>query len=200
MTKSAHLPHRRHVIAGLVTGAKRGHSLIRQRYHLQGRNSREEDSALLIAPCFLAKKFSAAISTTISKSLSAPAANICGEESALIEAIEGHRAEPRNKPAVPRARSACGKNLPSSTTWRPLSMFTNPRPRIDWFVAQGAGGTRGLKFVGVSGHVTRPGIFESPWAYPCAKSFSITPAVFAAAVNSKPSRPQGPLPAIFPLP
>jgi len=32
---------------------------------------------------------------------SAPADTFCGEESALIEAIEGHRAEPRNKPPFP---------------------------------------------------------------------------------------------------
>jgi NADH:ubiquinone oxidoreductase subunit F (NADH-binding) len=37
---------------------------------------------------------------------------------------------------------------------------------VDWFVAQGANGSRGLKFVGVSGHVTRPGIFEVPMGTP----------------------------------
>src|SRR6266403_388644 len=88
------------------------------------------------------------------------------DESALMEAIEGHRAEPRNKPPFPGQIGLWQK----PTVINNVETFINV-PQIlargtDWFVAQGAGGSRGLKFVGVSGHVARPGIFEVPMGVP----------------------------------
>ena len=95
-----------------------------------------------------------------------PGGYICGEETALMEAIEGHRAEPRNKPPFPVQAGLWQK----PTVLNNVETFINV-PQIlargvDWFAAQGAGGSRGLKFVGVSGHVARPGIFEVPMGTP----------------------------------
>src|SRR5208282_4655246 len=91
-----------------------------------------------------------------------PGGYICGEETALIEAIEGHRAEPRNKPPFPVAAGLFGK----PTVLNNVETFVNV-PQIlargvEWFKAQGQAGSRGLKFVGVSGHVANPGVFEVP--------------------------------------
>src|SRR6266568_204257 len=95
-----------------------------------------------------------------------PGGYICGEESALIEAIEGHRAEPRNKPPFPGQVGLWQK----PTVINNVETFINV-PQIlargaDWFAAQGANGSRGLKFVGVSGHVAQPGVFEVPMGTP----------------------------------
>ena len=87
---------------------------------------------------------------------------ICGEESALIEAIEGHRAEPRNKPPFPGVQGLWQK----PTVINNVETFVNV-PQIlargvEWYKSAGRNGSRGLKFVGVSGHTAKPGIYEVP--------------------------------------
>src|SRR5207245_11278872 len=88
------------------------------------------------------------------------------EEIALIEAIEGHRAKTRNKPPLTVQEGLWQK----PTVINNVETFINV-PQIlargvDSFIAQGSNGSRGLKFVGVSGHVARPGIFEVPMGTP----------------------------------
>ena len=90
-----------------------------------------------------------------------PGGYICGEESALLEAIEGKRAEPRNKPPFPGQQGLWNK----PTVINNVETFANV-PQIlvrgvDWYKSQGQGGTAGLKFIGVSGHVARPRRFRS---------------------------------------
>jgi NADH:ubiquinone oxidoreductase subunit F (NADH-binding) len=95
-----------------------------------------------------------------------PGGYICGEESALIEAIEGKRAEPRNKPPFPVTHGVFNK----PTALNNVETFANvPQvltKGVDWYKAQGQGGAAGLKFVGVSGDVNNPGIFEIPMGLP----------------------------------
>jgi len=163
-----HLPHlliEGMIIAGLVTGAKRGILYIRHEYHLQeeilGEEIRRCSRAGLLGKRILGSDLDFDLEVFVS-----PGGYICGEESALIEAIEGHRAEPRNKPPFPGQIGLWQK----PTVINNVETFINV-PQIlergtDWFVGQGAGGSRGLKFVGVSGHVARPGIFEVPMGTP----------------------------------
>jgi len=159
-----HLPHllvEGMIIAGMVTGAKLGILYIRHEYHLQeeilGEEIRRGYRAGLLGKKILGSDLEFDLEVFVS-----PGGYICGEESALIEAIEGHRAEPRNKPPFPGQAGLWQK----PTVINNVETFINV-PQIlargvEWFVAQGAGGSRGLKFVGVSGHVARPGIFEVP--------------------------------------
>jgi NADH:ubiquinone oxidoreductase subunit F (NADH-binding)/NADH:ubiquinone oxidoreductase subunit E len=163
-----HLPHllvEGMLIAGIVTGAKRGILYIRHEYHLQeeilGEEIRRCYRAGLLGKSILGTPFAFELEVFVS-----PGGYICGEETALIEAIEGHRAEPRNKPPFPVQAGLWQK----PTVLNNVETFINV-PQIlargvDWFVAQGAGGSRGLKFVGVSGHVASPGIFEVPMGTP----------------------------------
>ena len=163
-----HLPHlliEGMLIAGLVTGARRGILYIRHEYHLQeeilGEEIRRCYRAGLLGKTILGTPFGFDLEIFVS-----PGGYICGEETALIEAIEGHRAEPRNKPPFPVQAGLWQK----PTVLNNVETFINV-PQIlvrgvDWFAAQGAGGSRGLKFVGVSGHVARPGIFEVPMGTP----------------------------------
>ncbi len=159
MTNLAHLVIEGMIIAGLVTGAKRGILYIRHEYAIQEEILGEE-----IRRCYhgglLGKKILGSDLEFDLEIFVSPGGYICGEESALIEAIEGHRAEPRNKPPFPGQIGLWQK----PTVINNVETFINV-PQIlargvEWFVAQGANGSRGLKFVGVSGHVTRPGIFE----------------------------------------
>ena len=161
MTNLPHLVIEGMIIAGLVTGAKRGILYIRHEYALQedilSAEIRRCRSAGLLGKKILGSDLDFDLEVFVS-----PGGYICGEESALIEAIEGHRAEPRNKPPFPGQIGLWQK----PTVINNVETFINV-PQIlargvDWFVAQGANGSRGLKFVGVSGHAAHPGVFEVP--------------------------------------
>jgi len=165
MTHLAHLVIEGMAIAGLVTGAKQGILYIRHEYHLQEEILKEE-----IRRCYRAGVLGKNLQGTgLDFDLHvfvSPGGYICGEESALIEAIEGHRAEPRNKPPFPGVIGLYQK----PTVINNVETFANA-PQIlargiDWYKSAGQGGSRGLKFVGVSGHCAKPGIYEVPMGIP----------------------------------
>jgi len=165
MTHVPHLVIEGMLIAGLVTGAKRGILYIRHEYAMQqeilGEEIRRCYQASLLGKKILGSDLDFDLEVFVS-----PGGYICGEESALIEAIEGHRAEPRNKPPFPGHIGLWQR----PTVINNVETFINV-PQIlargvDWFTAQGVDGSRGLKFVGVSGHVERPGVFEVPMGTP----------------------------------
>ncbi|HEV2195198.1 MAG TPA: NAD(P)H-dependent oxidoreductase subunit E [Candidatus Acidoferrum sp.] len=165
MTNLPHLVIEGMLVAGLVTGAKRGILYIRHEYGRQeeilGEEIRRCYHAGLLGKKILGSDLDFDLEIFIS-----PGGYICGEESALIEAIEGHRAEPRNKPPFPGQIGLWQK----PTVINNVETFINV-PQIlargvDWFASQGVKGSRGLKFVGVSGHVDRPGVFEVPMGTP----------------------------------
>jgi NADH:ubiquinone oxidoreductase subunit F (NADH-binding) len=160
----SHLPHlvaEGMILAGLITGAKRGILYIRHEYPLQeeifGEELRRCAKAGLLGKNILGSGMDFELEVFVS-----PGGYICGEESALIEAIEGHRAEPRNKPPFPGQIGLWQK----PTVINNVETFANV-PQIlargvEWYKTAGVYGSRGLKFVGVSGHVARPGVFEVP--------------------------------------
>ena len=165
MTHVPHLVIEGMLIAGLVTGAKRGILYIRHEYAMQeeilGEEIRRCYQAGLLGKKILGSDLDFDLEVFVS-----PGGYICGEESALIEAIEGHRAEPRNKPPFPGQVGLWQK----PTVINNVETFINV-PQIlarglDWFAAQGVNGSRGLKFVGVSGQVERAGVFEVPMGTP----------------------------------
>jgi NADH:ubiquinone oxidoreductase subunit F (NADH-binding)/NADH:ubiquinone oxidoreductase subunit E len=163
-----HIPHlviEGMILAGLVSGAKRGILYIRHEYHAQEEILRTE-----IARCYaeglLGKNILGSALDFDLEVFVSPGGYICGEESALLEAIEGRRAEPRNKPPFPVQAGLFQK----PTILNNVETFANV-PQIlargvEWFKSQGQNGSRGLKFVGVSGHVANPGIFEVPSGVP----------------------------------
>jgi NADH:ubiquinone oxidoreductase subunit F (NADH-binding)/NADH:ubiquinone oxidoreductase subunit E len=157
-----HLPHlliEGMILAGVITGAKQGILYIRHEYHLQeeilGEEIRRCYRAGLLGKNVLGSGLEFELRVFVS-----PGGYICGEESALIEAIEGHRAEPRNKPPFPGVVGLWQK----PTVINNVETFINV-PQIlsrglEWYKAAGRNGSRGLKFVGVSGHIANPGIYE----------------------------------------
>jgi formate dehydrogenase/NADH-quinone oxidoreductase subunit F len=91
-----------------------------------------------------------------------PGGYILGEESALIECMEGHRGEPRNKPPFPGTYGLHGR----PTLMNSVETFAHV-PAIaskgaDWWKEQGAGEHAGWKFFAVSGHVENPGVYCVP--------------------------------------
>jgi NADH:ubiquinone oxidoreductase subunit F (NADH-binding) len=156
-----HLPHlviEGIIIGALVTGAKQGYLYLRHEYKDQELILRAEIEACqrdgLLGENFHLEMFIS------------PGGYICGEATAQLEAIEGKRAEPRNRPPNATIAGLWGK----PTVVNNVETFANI-PQIlsrglDWFHAQGRNGASGLKFVGVTGDVLRPGVFEIPMGTP----------------------------------
>jgi len=149
------------ITAGLVTGAKKGILYIRHEYQRPREILQKEiDSCYaqkLLGPNILDSDLTFDLEIFVS-----PGGYICGEESALLEAIEGKRAEPRNKPPFPGTHGLWQKptainNVETFAFATAILMLG-----VDWYKAQGRNGSLGLKFVGISGDVVRPGIFEVP--------------------------------------
>ena len=156
------------IIAGLVTGAQKGILYLRHEYeqqeHILDHEIKHCYKEGLLGQNILGSGLGFDLELFIS-----PGGYICGEESALIEAIEGHRAEPRNKPPFPVAQGVFHK----PTALNNVETFANV-PQIlvngvDWYKSQGLGGAAGLKFVGISGDVVRPGVFEIPMGLPMSE-------------------------------
>jgi NADH:ubiquinone oxidoreductase subunit F (NADH-binding)/NADH:ubiquinone oxidoreductase subunit E len=91
-----------------------------------------------------------------------PGGYILGEESALLECMEGHRGEPRNKPPFPGVYGLHGKPtlINSVETFAHVPVIA--RRGAAWWNDQGKGQHAGLKFFAVSGHVERPGVYCVP--------------------------------------
>jgi formate dehydrogenase/NADH-quinone oxidoreductase subunit F len=91
-----------------------------------------------------------------------PGGYILGEESALLECMEGHRGEPRNKPPFPGVYGLHGKPtlINSVETFAHVPVIA--RRGAAWWNEQGKGQHAGLKFFAVSGHVERPGVYCVP--------------------------------------
>jgi len=84
-----------------------------------------------------------------------PARYICGEESALLEAIEGKRSEPRNKPPFPGTNGLWNKP-PVINNVETFTFATAILARgIEWVQSPGTNGSVGMKFVG-SARCERP--------------------------------------------
>jgi NADH-quinone oxidoreductase subunit F len=89
-------------------------------------------------------------------------AYICGEETGLLESLEGKKGQPRKKPPFPAEYGAFG--MP--TTVNNVETFSH-LPHIvnngaDWFRGIGTQKSPGTTLFGVSGHVVRPGLYELP--------------------------------------
>jgi formate dehydrogenase beta subunit len=91
-----------------------------------------------------------------------PGGYILGEESALIECMEGHRGEPRNKPPFPGTYGLYGKPTLMNSVETLAHVPIIAARGAAWWRAQGRGDHAGLKFFAVSGHVERPGVFCVP--------------------------------------
>ena len=91
-------------------------------------------------------------------------AYICGEETALLESLEGRKGYPRLKPPFPA--NAGGGLFKQPTAVNNVETLAN-LPAIvekggDWFANVGAPKNGGTRLFAVSGHVKRPGVYEAP--------------------------------------
>ena len=91
-----------------------------------------------------------------------PGGYILGEETALLEALEDKRGEPRNKPPYPGSRGLWGRPTLINNVETLAMVPVILRRGAEWWKAQGIRGHDGLKVMAVSGHVAKPGVYEIP--------------------------------------
>ncbi len=95
-------------------------------------------------------------------------AYICGEETALLESLEGKKGQPRFKPPFPANFGLYGRPTTINNTESLASVPTILRRGGEWFANLGVEKSGGEKLFSVSGHVARPGNYEIPLGTPFA--------------------------------
>ncbi len=99
-------------------------------------------------------------------------AYICGEETGLLEALEGKRGWPRIKPPFPAIKGLFGKPTIINNVETLMHLPTIFEFGAEWFMGQGVESTvggppsYGTKLMGVSGHVNKPGVYECELGIP----------------------------------
>jgi NADH-quinone oxidoreductase subunit F len=96
-------------------------------------------------------------------------AYICGEETGLMESLEGKRGHPRPKPPFPAGYGLWGN---PTTVNNVESLFNVPfilTRGVDWFRSLGTQASTGNFLCGISGHVESPGVYELPFGLPACE-------------------------------
>jgi NADH-quinone oxidoreductase subunit F len=89
-------------------------------------------------------------------------AYICGEETALLDSLEGRRGQPRLRPPFPAVAGLYAAPTVINNVETIASVPVIVRNGADWFASMGTEKSKGMTLYSLSGHVTNPGQFEGP--------------------------------------
>ena len=89
-------------------------------------------------------------------------AYICGEETALLDSLEGRRGQPRLKPPFPAVAGLYAAPTVVNNVETIVNVPYIINNGVDWFRSFGTEKSPGFKVFAVSGHVNRPGLYEAP--------------------------------------
>jgi formate dehydrogenase/NADH-quinone oxidoreductase subunit F len=140
-------------LAALAVGAQKGILYIRHEYESERRRfeaelQRARDRGVL-------GQFEIEIFVS-------PGGYILGEETALLEALEDKRGEPRNKPPFPGTHGLFGQPTLINNVETLCAGAAIIARGAEWWKSQGKPDFAGLKFIAVSGHVVNPGVYLVP--------------------------------------
>ncbi|MEA2476159.1 MAG: NADH-quinone oxidoreductase subunit [Actinomycetota bacterium] len=93
-------------------------------------------------------------------------AYICGEESALLDSLEGYRGQPRLRPPFPAVKGLYGQPTVVNNTETLSTLPSLIANGSDWFRQWGTEKSPGTKVISVSGHVNKPRNYEVPLGIP----------------------------------
>ncbi len=171
------------VIAGYTIGAKKGIVYLRGEYEYM--LSALEDYLLvmrddnLLGEKILGKDdFSFDITIRLGSG-----AYVCGEETALIESLEGHRGEARNRPPYPVNTGFMGKPTVVNNVETLAAVPHIITKGGEWFSKRGTNKSTGSKLFSVSGDCNKPGVYELPWGTTINELLSMVEADDAKAVQ-----------------
>jgi NADH-quinone oxidoreductase subunit F len=111
-------------------------------------------------------------------------AYICGEETALLESLEGKKGLPRFKPPFPANYGLYGKPTTVNNSETLASVPAIIRNGSEWFLNLGKPNNGGTKVFSVSGHVNRPGNFEVPLGTPFAELLEMAGGIRGQSVKA----------------
>ncbi|HVA65178.1 MAG TPA: NADH-quinone oxidoreductase subunit NuoF, partial [Terriglobales bacterium] len=153
------------IIAGLAIGAQQGYIYIRGEYrYLLDRMERAIEAAR--AGGYLGKNIRGRGVDFELWAHTGAGAYECGEESALMESLEGKRGIPRLKPPFPAVAGYMGgptviNNVETLASVPPILLNGG-----EWFAAFGPPKNGGTRLFCLSGHVKQPGVWEVPLGFP----------------------------------
>jgi len=110
-------------------------------------------------------------------------AYVCGEETALIESLEGYRGEPRNRPPYPVNTGYLGHPTVVNNVETLASVPHILLKGGEWFKKYGTSRSTGSKLFSVSGDCKKPGVYELPWGTTINEVLKIVEADDAKAVQ-----------------
>jgi len=110
-------------------------------------------------------------------------AYVCGEETALIESLEGNRGEARNRPPYPVNTGFMGKPTVVNNVETLASVPHIVVKGGSWFRKYGTDKSTGSKLFSVSGDCERPGVYELPWGIKISELLDIVGAKNTKAVQ-----------------
>jgi [NiFe] hydrogenase diaphorase moiety large subunit len=90
-------------------------------------------------------------------------AYVCGEETALIESLEGFRGEPRNRPPFPVVAGLLDHPTVVNNVETLAAVACIFAKGTDWFKSFGTDKSTGYKLFSISGDCDKPGVYEFPW-------------------------------------
>ena len=152
-------------IAGYVIGATVGYNYIRGEFW-EPYERFEHALAEAYQAGYLGKNvFGSGVDFDLYSHLGA-GAYICGEETALLESLEGKKGQPRFKPPFPAGFGLYGRPTTINNTESLASVPVILQKGGQWFLEQGKPNNGGTKIFCVSGHVNKPGNFEVPLGTP----------------------------------
>ena len=146
-------------LCGYAIGATMGYVYIRGEYKLSIERIEKAIAAAREHGLLGDDLFGSGFSFDIEVKIGA-GAYVCGEETALIESMEGKRGVPRLKPPFPATHGFLGKPTNVNNVETLATIPAIVRNGADWFRKFGTPGTPGTKVYTIIGHVNRPGLVE----------------------------------------
>jgi len=153
------------IIAGYTIGASVGYNYIRGEFWQPYERCEEAIEEARAAGLLGKNIFGSGFDFELHSHLGA-GAYICGEETALLESIEGKKGQPRFKPPFPASYGLYGKPTTINNTESLASVPEILSRGGQWFLDIGKPNNGGSKLFSVSGHVNKPGNFEVPMGMP----------------------------------
>src|SRR5664279_4874302 len=171
------------VIAGYTIGAKTGIVYLRGEYEyfleqLEEYLMKMRDDNLLGKNILGKEGFDFDISIRLGSG-----AYVCGEETALIESLEGHRGEPRNRPPYPVDTGFFKQPTVVNNVETLASVAAILARGAAWFRSFGSERSAGFKLFSVSGDCDQPGVYEFPFGITVAELLERVGGTNAKAVQ-----------------
>jgi NADH-quinone oxidoreductase subunit F len=152
-------------IAGYCIGATVGYNYIRGEFYEPGERFEAAVREAYAAGLLGKNIFGSGVDFDLYTHYGA-GAYICGEETALLESIEGKKGQPRFKPPFPAQCGLFGRPTTINNTESLASVPVILEKGSQWFLEQGRPNNGGPKLFSVTGHVEKPGNFEVPLGTP----------------------------------